>query len=66
MAVKVRSEDLAQLMEVGQHNIIGLVAGDDVEFFGVGNASNVICFGVEEVFRSLQEHFERLGQCQQG
>ena len=53
-------------MEVGQHNIIGLVAGDDVEVFGVDNAPNVVCFDVEEVCHSLLEHFERLGQCQQG
>ena len=53
-------------MEVGQHIIIGLVAGDEVEFFGVANASNVGCADVEEVWHSLLEHFEQLGQCQQG
>jgi hypothetical protein len=40
-------------MEVGQHNIIGLVARDEVDFFGVGNASNVGCVDVEEVHLSL-------------
>ena len=60
MAVKIRSEDLAELIEKGQSNSIRLVDGDEVEFFGFGNAIKICCVGVEEVCCPLLGHFEQL------